>query len=55
MHNKNDMINSKITLLQVSYEILNYFDIGLNATSAKLSGKRNEVWKWSGVTVSQLI
>ena len=31
------------------------FDIGLNATYAKLSGKWNEVPKWSGVTVSQLI
>ena len=33
----------------------NQFDISLNATYAKLSGKWNEVPKWSGVTVSQLI
>ena len=46
---------SKITKLQVTYEIRNEFDIGLNATYAKLSGKWNEVPKWSGVTVNQLI
>ena len=37
------------------YEIRNHFDIGLNATYAKLSGKWNEVPKWGGMTVSQLI
>ena len=36
MHNKNNMINSKKTKLQVAYEIRNQFDIGLNATYAKL-------------------
>ena len=55
LHNKNNMISSKIILLQVAYEIHNQFDIGLNATYAKLSGKWNEVPKWSGVRVSQLI
>ena len=55
MHNKNNTINSKMTLLQVAYEIHNQFDIGLNATYAKLPWKWNEVPKWSGVTVSQLI
>ena len=34
------------------YEIRNQFDISLNATYAKLSGKWNEVPKRSGVTVS---
>ena len=29
--------------MQVAYEIRNLFDIGLNATYAKLSGKWNEV------------
>ena len=52
IHNKNNMINSKITDLEVAYEICNQFDIGLNATYAKLSGKWNEVPKWSGVTDS---
>ena len=47
MHNKNNTINSKIKKMEV--------DQGLNATYAKLSGKWNEVPKWSGVTVSQLI
>ena len=55
IHNKNSVIDSKITYLQVAYEIRNQFDIGLNATYAKLSGKWNEVQKWSRVTVSQLI
>ena len=55
IHNKNNMLNSKITQLQVAYEICNQFDCGLNATYAKLSGKWNEVPKWSEVTVSQLI
>ena len=55
MHNKNNTINSKITKLEVAYEIRNLFDQGLNAAYAKLSGKWNEVPKWSGVTVSQLI
>ena len=32
IHNKNNMINSKITKLQVAYEIRNQFDIGLSAT-----------------------
>ena len=41
--------------MQVAYEIRNQFDIGLNATYAKLSGKWDEVPKWSGVRVSQLI
>ena len=36
---KNSTINSKITKLQVAYEIRNHFDIGLNATYAKLSGE----------------
>ena len=36
-------------------EVRNHFDIGLNATYAELSGKWNEVPKWSGVTISQLI
>ena len=51
VHNKTNTINSKITKLHVAYEIRNQFDI----TYAKLSGKWNEVPKWSGVTVSQLI
>ena len=55
IHNKINAINSKITQLHVAYEIRNQFDIGLNATYTKLSGKWNEVPKWSGVTVSQLI
>ena len=55
IQNKNNAINSKITQLQVAYEIRNQFDIGLNATYAKLSVKWNEVPKWSGLTVSQLI
>ena len=55
IHNKNNTIDSKITQLQVAYEFRNQFDIGLNATPAKLSGKWNEVPKWNGVTVSQLI
>ena len=55
MHNKNNTINSKIKKMEVAYEIRNLFDQGLNATYAKLSGKWNEVPKWSGVTVSQLI
>ena len=65
IHNKTNAINSKITQLHVArvlyrdphvaYEIRNQFDIGLNATYAKLPGKWNEVPKWSGVTVSQLI
>ena len=53
--NKNNTIDSKITKLQIAYEIRNQLDIGLNATLAKLSGKWNEVPKWTGVTVSQLI
>ena len=52
IHNKNNTIYNKIIQLQVAYEIRNQFDIGLNATYAKLSGKWNEVPKWSGVTVS---
>ena len=55
IHNKTNAISSKITQLHVAYEIRNQFDIGLNATYAKLSGKWSEVPKWSGVTVSQLI
>ena len=55
IHNKNNTIYSKIIKLQVAYKIRNQFDIGLNATYAKLSGKWNEIPKWSGVTVSQLI
>ena len=55
IHNKTNAINNKITQLHVAYEIRNQFDIGLNATYTKLSGKWNEVPKWSGVTVSQLI
>ena len=55
IHNKNSTVNSKVTYLQVAYKIRHHFDIGLNATYAKLSGKWNEVPKWSGVTVSQLI
>ena len=46
IHNKNSMINSKVTYLQVTYEIRNHFDIGLNATYAKLSG---EVERGAGV------
>ena len=42
IHNKNNTIYSKITYLQVAYEIRNQFDIGLNATYAKLSGKWND-------------
>ena len=55
IQNKTNTINGKIIQLQVAYEIRNQFDICLNATYAKLSGKWNEVPKWSGVTVSQLI
>ena len=55
IHNKNSTIDKKITKLQVTYKIRNQFDIGLDATYAKLSGKWNEIPKWSGVTVSQLI
>ena len=55
IHNNTYAINSKITQLHVAYEIRNQFDIGLNATYAKMSGKWNEITKWSGVTVSQLI
>ena len=51
MHTKNNTINSKIASLQVAYEIRNQFDIGLNATYAKLSGKCNEVPKWSGSNI----
>ena len=51
IHNKNNTINSKIIHMQVAYEIRNQFDTGLNVTYAKLSGKWNEVPKWSGVTV----
>ena len=40
-------IHNKITYLEVAYEIRNLFDIGLNATYAKLSGKWNEVPEWS--------
>ena len=32
IHNKNNTINSKITKMQVAYEIRNPFDIGLYAT-----------------------
>ena len=32
IHNKNNTISSKITKLQVAYEIRNQFDIDLNAT-----------------------
>ena len=45
IHKKHNTINSKITKLQVTYKIRNQFDIGLNATYAKLSGKWNEVPK----------
>ena len=55
IHNKNNTIDSKITQLRVTYKIHNQLDIGLNASNASLSGKWNEVPKWSGVTVSQLI
>ena len=50
IHNKNNTIDSKITQLRVTYKIHNQLDIGLNATNANLSGKWNEVPKWSGVT-----
>ena len=39
IHYKNNTIYSKITQLQIAYEIRNQFDIGLNATYAKLSGE----------------
>ena len=55
MHSKTNTINSNLTLLQVAYKLRNQFDIGLNETYAKLAGKWNEVPKWSGMTVSQLI
>ena len=55
IHNKNNMINSKITWLQVTYKYKICNQFSLNATYAKLSGKWNVVRKWSWVTVSQLI
>ena len=39
IHNKNNTTDSKITSQQVAYEICNQFDIGLNATYAKLSAE----------------
>ena len=53
--NKNNTIITKITQLQVTYKIHNQFDIGLKATSAKLSRKWSEVTKCIGVQVSQLM
>ena len=47
--------NQQIMKLQAAYEIHNQFDHSLNATNANLSRKWNEVPKWSGMTVSQLI
>ena len=45
IHNKNNTSIRKITKLQVAYKLRNQFDIGLNATYAKLSGKWNAVPK----------
>ena len=55
IHNKSNTSKSKMAWLQVANEIRNQFDIGLNATHAKLSKKWNELPTWSGVTVNQLI
>ena len=49
IHNKNSNNYQQIMKLKAAYEIHNQFDHSLNA------GKWNEVPKWSGVTVSQLI
>ena len=55
IYKKNSNNYQQIMKLKAAYEIHNQFDHSLNATNAKLSEKWNEVPKWSGVTVSQLI